>query len=139
MARERRGQAAGLWALVIVSAIQGLTPDARSLASSWTFDRLDDLVVNSESADRGVAPFPGSDRLGDPDRNEAPTVSTVAGMPEGSSTIGRRRAFAPSVNLLPAPEAYRPIADPPRGLDGTSHLTLHARRPALAVLCRLTC
>ncbi len=128
-----------MWALVIVSAIQGLTPDARSLASPWTLDRLDDLLTTSGSADPGAAQLPGTDRLGDPDRNESLTVSTMAGVPEGSSAIGRRRELARSIQLFLTPEGYRPIGRIPQSPQSNVRLAPQTRPPALAVLCRLTC
>ena len=139
MPRERRSGASGLWALVIVSAIQGLTPDARSLASPWSLDRVDELVVRAGSADPDPGHTSAPGRLGDSDPDEPSSVAGIVGRSQDSSAIGRRRAPVPLFGHVLEPDRAGPIAAPSRSIDGNFHLAPGTRRPALAVLCRMTC
>lgn len=136
MSRKRRIRALGLHALLIVTTIQGLTPDVRSLASPWTLDRLDNLMA-AAGACIPVADRP--DPPSQPEHDGASAESVLAGEPGGAPILGRRRPAAWPADLFPPAGSHRPSTGPAHVSTTFLHLVPDANRPALAALCRLTC
>ena len=140
MSRDSRLRLISLHAALIVSTIQGLTPDARSLVSPWALEWFRVAVMVDGTAG-GRDRIPVDERpspLGDGDHDGPSAEVVVPGESLAPSLPGRRLAES----------AGRPFASsgPGQPLDRPgSRLSECACRPSdltserIASLCRLTC
>lgn len=141
MSRKHRLRVCGLHALLVVSTIQGLTPDARSLASPWALERLDDLSATG-AVDAPQGRMPGTDRpapVGDVEQDGRSLEIALPGEPAAPVGSGRR-PFAWRLDLFawdggPSWWSTRPS----RHFNGPPRPPSEGARDVIASLCRLTC
>jgi hypothetical protein len=140
MYRESRLRRIGLHAVLIVSTIQGLTPDAHSVASSWALEWLR-LSAAEEGLDARCGRTPEECRPSPSNDAGEDGTSAEAVLPgESGAPTALRRRLAESHSHPWASPSIRESSDAP----GT-HPAGRPRHPSGSVdaptssLCRLTC
>ena len=140
MSRESRLRLIGLYAALIVSTVQGLTPDAHSLVSPWVLEWFH-VAVMVDGPAGGCDRIPVDERpspLGDGDLEGPSAQVVVPGESLAPSLPGRRLAESsgrPFASSRPCRLLVRP----------GSCLSEYRCRPSaltserIASLCRLTC
>jgi hypothetical protein len=140
MFRESRLRRIGLHAILIVSTIQGLTPDAHSVVSSWALEWLQ-LSAGAGGLDARHGRMAGNDRpspSNDADE-DGTTAEVVLPGESGAQTVLRRRLDESHSHPFASIGVCKPSDAPGAGLLGRPRPPTASPNDPTASHCRLTC
>jgi len=140
MMGERAVRLTSILALLIASAIQGLTPDADSVVSPFALRRLQ-LFAVAVDGDAAQGRLPDADRStpsNDAHHDEAPD-EVVLPVGAGASTIPSRRPADWHRRLFTSTGPGQPSTRPGPFLAGLSHGPSTPTTDLIVSLCRMIC